>query len=383
MMRRCLALVAAALLAGGEQAPAQPVRDIERSVRVAEFVVLAEPMRFMRPSARVLFRVTDTFKGKGKGDRIVVDLTKSPVGLWPKKGDKSILCLVKPRSSKTYRLATYFASVLPPDNADAVRKAVARELPPPVPRPVDVVKPGPGVAPVDAAARALAQQVAASDTILLGSLSDVRDAGAGEFFATFKVEDALLGYGGYGSPVTVRFRDKAPEAGKHLLYLRGATRDGRFVVASTKWGVVPVADAAAEEKLKGSVRAAVGKRKAVFTTIQATIAEWQDAWNKRDLARCIRCYSRQSTLRKHYDGGEEGRKQLVQQVRNFPGTVELSLQRISLTRTFGGAARAADVTVLLKLVASGPDSQAREDRKAATMSFVLEDGEWLILEEGF
>ncbi len=383
MTRCCLGLAAAALLAGGEQASAQPERGLERSVRTANLVVLAEPTRFMRPSARVIFRVSDTLKGKGKGDKVVVDLTKSPVGLWPKKGDKSILCLANPRSGKTYHLATYFASVLPPDSADAVRKAVARELPPPVPRSVDVVKPAPGVTPVDAAARALAQQVAASDTILLGRLSDVRDAGAGEFFATFKVEDALLGYGGYGSPVTVRFRGKAPEAGKHLLYLRGATKDGRFVVASPKWGVVPVADAAAEEKLKGSVRAAAGKRKAVLTTIQATIAEWQDAWNKRDLARCIRCYSRESTLRKHYEGGEEGRKQLVKQVRNFPGTVELSLQRISLTRTAGGAAKAADVTVLLKLVASGPDTRAREDRKAATMGFVLEDGEWLILEEGF
>ena len=179
MMRRCLALVAAALLAGGEGALARSERDIERSVRVAELVVLAEPTRFMRPSARVLFRVTDTFKGKGKGDKIVVDLTKSPVGLWPKKGDKSILCLVKPRSSKTYRLATYFASVLPPDSADAVRKAVARELPPPVPKPVDQGKP----TPLDAAARALAQQVAASDTILLGRLSDVREAGAGPISA--------------------------------------------------------------------------------------------------------------------------------------------------------------------------------------------------------
>ncbi|MHC4506793.1 MAG: Cif family virulence factor, partial [Planctomycetota bacterium] len=349
------------------------------SVRAADLVVLAEPTRFRQPSARVQFRVTDTYKGKSKGHEIVVDLTKSPFGLWPKIGDKTILCLSKPRSGKTYHLATYFASVLPPNSADAVRKAVARELPPPVARPVDPAKP----APVDAAARALAQQVAASDTILLGRLSDVREAGAAEFLATFKVEDALLGYGGYGSPVTVRIRGKAPEAGKHLLYLRGATKDGRLVIASTKWGVVPVADAAAEEKLKGAVRAAVGERKAVLTTIQATIAEWQDAWNKRDLARCIRCYSRQNTLRKHYEGGEEGRKQLVKQVRSFPGTVELSLQRISLTRTAGGAAKAADVTVLLKLVESGPDSQAREDRRAATMSFVLEDGEWLILKEGF
>lgn len=383
MTRCCLGLAAAALLAGGEQALAQPERGIERSVRTANLVVLAEPARFMRPSARVLFRVSDTLKGKGKGDKVLVDLTKAPVGLWPKKGDKNILCLVKPRSSKTYLLATYFASVLPPGNAEAVRKAVARELPPPVPKMVDVVKPAPGTAPVDDAARALARQVAASDTILLGRLSDVREAGAGEFFATFNVEDALLGYGGYGSPVTVRFRGKAPEAGRHLLYLRGATKDGRLVVASAKWGVVPVADAAAEEKLRGSVRAAVGKRKAVLTTIQATIAEWQDAWNKRDLARCIRCYSRESTLRKHYDGGEEGRKQLVQQVRTFPATVELSLQRISITRTSAGAAKAADVTVLLKLVESGPDTQAREDRRAATMSFVLEDGEWLILKEGF
>ena len=125
------------------------------------------------------------------------------------------------------------------------------------------------------------------------------------------------------------------------------------------------------------VRAALGASGGkVLTTVQATLAEWESAWNARDLKRCMRCYSRKSKLRKQYGGGGEGRRNLEQQIEDFPGKVSLALQRITLLPSQG--IRAADATVVLKLTSSGV-----EDRRTATMQLVHEDGEWLVLNEGF
>ena len=369
---------AAVLLAAGGTAAAQSRRAIGRSVRAASLVVLAKRASREIESSRVRFSVIGTLKGRQRLSSVTVNLEKAPVGLWPKRSSSSILCLAR-RSSGRYELATHFGSILSSDDGDIVRRAVKLELPPVVPRPTGNGKPVVRVTPADTEAELRRRRVAESDTILVGALSDVREAGPSTFLAAFKVEEALVGYGGYGSPITVRFAGQPPVAGRYLFYLRGSATDGSFVPASSKWGIVRIHDAAAEEKLKASIRAAIGKDRPVLTTIQATLAEWQVAWNKRELERCIRCYSRQSTLRKLFERSDEGRKSLLQQIRSFPGAVELSLQRISLTRTPGPrATSAADVTVLLKLAA-----EAHEDRRSATMKFVFEDGQWLILEEGF
>ncbi len=377
-MKLCLGLLSAALVASGAAGAAgaevtpEVARRIQRSVRGAGLVVLAKPAKFMRPSARVRFRVVEALKGEdaAAGKVIEVNLRKAPVGLWPKMGTTAILCLVRSGSGRPFELATHHGSVLAPDEEDAVRKVVSLELP-------TVIASAGGPVLDEDAARVLEKQVALSDTILIGQVSDVREGDASGYLAAFKVEEALLGYGGYDAPITVLFGGEAPEAGRYLLFLRGGRADGHFVVASAQWGVVRIEDAATESTLKGTIREAAAGRTAVLTTIHATVAEWQSAWNARDIERCIKCYSRENSLRKHYKRSVEGRERLIGQLESFPARVELSMQQISPTRA-AGAAKGADVTGLLRL-----STQTTQDRRLATMKFVFEQGEWLILDEGF
>jgi hypothetical protein len=377
-----LAVVVLVMACGA--ASAAPGRALRRSVSAADLVVLAEGGRVARSSPRPVlwaFRVAGMLKGDGGPVEVKVDLEKAPVGLWPRKGERTILCLSW-NEGGIYELASHFKSIIAVDEAQAVREAVAaskvaggttpRTTPvTPVARPVGTST---GARPRrDPRADVMRRRAAAADTILIGALSGVRASGRG-VEGIFRVQESLMGYGGFTRPITVRLRGSSPEAGRYVLFLRGSLSDATFSTSSRD-DVIPIADAAAEKNAKDSVRAAVRSDK-VLTTIQATLVEWQLAWNARDLKRCMRCYCRESTLRKQYDSGEEGRRKLDQQLANFPGTVSLRLQRIALSP--GAGRRAADATVMLRLTASG-----MEDRRTATMQLVHEGGEWLILSEGF
>ncbi|MHC4249443.1 MAG: hypothetical protein ACYS9X_09995 [Planctomycetota bacterium] len=379
------ALAVVALATMGGVAYAAPGRAIERSVGAADLVVMAEGGRVARSSPRPVlwaFRVADMLKGDGGPSEVKVDLEKAPVGLWPREGERAILCLSW-GAGGAYELASHFRSILEPDEAQAVREAVsaAKAVADTSPG-TDTGKPRetPTVTtPVgprrDPAADLMKRQVAGVDTILLGTLSGIRPSGSG-VEGIFRVAESLLGYGGFVEPIGVRLRGSSPEAGRYVLFLRGSLTDATFST-SAREGTVRIADAAAEKKIKDSVRSALRARKGkVLTTVQASLTEWQLAWNARDLKRCMRCYARGSKLRKQYDSGAEGRQKLEQQMANFPGKVSLTLRRIALSPRQG--VRAADATVMLKLTASG-----MEDRRTATMQLVHEDGEWLILNEGF
>ena len=380
------ALIIVAMAMAGGAASAAPGRAIERSVRAADLVVVAEGGRMARSSARPVlwnFRVADMLKGDGGPSEVRVDLEKAPVGLWPRKGERTILCLSWNKGG-VYKLASYYRSILNPDQAQAVRAVVAaaRTVIAPSPEPgkgEPKVTPGAattvGRPPSDPVSDLMKRRITGADTILVGALSGVRPSGGG-VEGIFKVEESLLGYGGFVEPISVRIKGGSPEAGRYVLFLQGSLRDATFST-SFRDDAVRIADAAAGEKIKGSIRTALGSEKGkVLTTVQATLTEWQSAWNSRDLKRCMRCYSSSSNLRKQYDSGDEGRKTLEQQMANFPGKVSLTLQRIALSLREG--TRAVDATVMLKLTAFGT-----EDRRTATMQLVHEDGEWLVLNEGF
>ena len=381
-----MALAVVAWAAAGGAALAAPGRALERSVRAADLVVLAEGGRVARSSPRPVlwaFQVTDMLKGDGGPAKLQVDLEKAPVGLWPRKGERAILCLTWSKGG-AYQLTSHFRSILPADEVQAVREVVAaaatavRDVSPAT----DTAKPGvtrvvtaPVMKHTDPATEAMKQRIAGSDTILVGVLSSVRPSGR-DSEGIFKVQESLLGYDGFAEPISVRIKRGSPDAGRYVLFLQGSLTEATFSTASGE-GAVRIADAAAEKKVKSAVRSALPRAKGkVLTTIQATVAEWQSAWNARSLERCIRCYSSASDLKKTYDSGAEGRTKLEKQMAEFPAKVSLSLQSISLSPRPG--MRAADVKVMLKLTTSGV-----EDRRTATMQLVHEGGEWLILSEGF
>ena len=420
----------------------QIIRDAERIVRSAGLVVEGEPDRIMHPSPRAEFRVTGSLKGEIEPEKVLtVDLAKAPHGLWPRKGERRILCLTE-SAAGGYELAAHHASILPP--TDDARGAIAAWLAG-LPWKSAQTEAGPEVrvsgepeAEVQPLVSPHAESVAEAETILVGVLSNIELAGDGGPLTeegaegVFKVdaaaggtEGAILGYDGYQTPITVRFspdRD-TPRAGRYALFLRedrtGRTRgpgfDSIHEVAIS--GVEAEAElrkelgreigrqagAASSGQLRRPDRAAAGPPgetgRGRLTTIQATLAEWQDAWNKRDLARCIKCYSVTNESRRLYEAGGEARKELAEQIKRFASTVMASPQRIRMigdaeggrlpvrVRTQTGVEAAssgqqhgpdrAEATVLIELTVLGI-----QDRRTTKMRFVREDGEWLILEEG-
>jgi hypothetical protein len=261
-------------------------------------------------------------------------------------------------------------------------------------------------------------QAAASETVLIGALGNVRPGG-GEGVALvgrLRVEGSLLGYGAYSEPIMVRFpaaagKAEGPGAGRYLLFLKGDPAGDGF----TAIDAVRLTDAAVEAKARTEGLAALGSRHGTLTTVQATLAEWEDSWNARDLDRCIRCYSGRTPLRARYEAGGKSREELAAQVASFRGKVGLSIRAVRRAvapsprragrcaakgRALGGgetegeegpppplpapraatrqAGETADVEVEVVLSA-----QDLVDHRRTTMKLVREGEEWLILDEGF
>ncbi len=364
----------------------QLVEDARYTVRVASLVIEATVERLCLPSPRAEVSVAATLKGSADPEQLTIDLAKAPLGRWPREGERKILCLAR-RGRGGYELANFHASILPSTRSTlkTIEGWLAKRGPaPPAPNPY-------------------AEQVAASETMLTGLLDNVRAAPEERFAAvgTFEVKGSLLGYGAYRAPVIVYFpatEEKAelPQAGRCLLFLKGNRTDGGFTVIDA----VRLTDAMLEAKVKKQSMAALGSRKGTFTTIQATLAEWQASWNARDIDRCIRCYSRKNRLRGQYDAGGEAARELAGQLKSFCGKIGLLIERIRVAPGRGrpdnvaapipgragevdGDERSrpletADVTVEIALSARDLIERCR-----ATMKFAREDGEWLIREEGF
>ncbi len=376
--------------------------------------------RFHGRSSLALFRVAASLKGEAEPKQdIVVDFERAPYGTWPKRGQRAVLCLARGEDERSYRLATYCASILP---ATAPVRFAIREMAgtteeggeAALERADGGVAPLPGGGSGDGSeegawkggdrplVRALprvelaeeyADAVAESETVLTGTLTGIRPSHEG-FTGTFRVEEALVGYAGFKAPVRVAFvrpkRDARPaappSAGRYVLFLRGSETGDGFRAIPGAPGAVRVTDPAQEAKIKRAVVSLAemaGLERLGLTTVQATLAEWQDAWNVRDLARCIRCYGAASTLRRQYETGGERRSSLAEQIKGFHGKAEISVRRVERSGVFAflpGAAGPETATVTVILTLSAGDVR---DRRTAKMKFVREGREWLILEEGF
>ncbi len=366
------------------------LRDAERIVLSADLVIEGESDRFPRYSPRAEFRVTESFKGQAESKGpLTVDLAKAPVGLWPREGERKILCLAAPETGRSgegvWQLAAYHASILP--STDTAREAIRGWL--------GLKQPA---AAEETEAGLYAEYIAEAEAILVGVLSNIErfdvegPPGEAEAEGVFRLDEkgaALLGYDGYRTPITVRFAPeeeapgvqpdtggvggKLPGAGRYLLFLKGST-DGPGFESIHR---VALADAEAESELRREVLRGIGPDRGTLTAIQSTLAEWQDAWNTRDLGRCVRCYSAENRSRRLYEAGGEDRKDLEEQIGKFASTVMVSLQRVSTTEDTETGRVEAEATLVIELTVSG-----KQDRRTTKMTFLREEGEWLILEEG-
>ncbi|MHC5058111.1 MAG: Cif family virulence factor [Planctomycetota bacterium] len=384
--------------------------DCGPAVRKADLIVEAIAGAVRLPSSDLEIAVTSVLKGEADGECLTVRMEKAAMGRWPRESEAGILCLVALPEGRTeelvpeegevagpqYELATHHASVLPAtDEArEAVRAWMQGKAPP---RPPSAVAQagapsGPGTPPPDSprtrgarpGVNPYLRPAAASDAVLVGALTGVGpEGGSGpDIVGSFTVEGALFGYGAFKSPIAVRFPARSGEAtqpgpGRYLLFLVGSRSGDGFIVVER----VRLSGGPREVEAKRLALEALGPRSARLTTIQAALAEWQDAWNARDVARCILCYSRASRLRRRYASGGNARRDLERQIRESPGTVSVSIEaiRVVLAPTSEGARETAEVKVLIELT---PRTGAAA-REGATMQFVHEIGEWLILREGF
>ncbi len=368
------------------------IRDAGRAVRESDLVVEAVAARVLPPSPDIEIAVSAVLKGRTGEERVSVRLEKSSMGRWPKEGEARIFCL-SARPEGGYELATHYASILPASEEArrAVRRLVgarAREKS----REMSDEKPAPPPDRRRKTPNPYLRTAAASDAILVGTLAGVEsEAGSStDVVGSFSVEGALFGYGDFRAPVPVRFPARGVEApppppGRYLLFLAGSRSGDGFVVVKA----VRLSGAALEGEAKRLALEAIGPRTARLTTIQATLAEWQDAWNAQDVARCILCYGRESRLRRRYASGGIARRELEREIRASPGTVAVSIEKICvvLAPTSEGARETAEVEVTVELTplpgAAARLSAAAQAGKPATMQFIRENGEWLILREGF
>jgi len=356
----------------------QSLEGVDQALRIASLVIEATAERRFFPSSRVDFANGIVLKGSVDGSEFAVDFQRAPVSRWPSKGERRILCLVRKADSR-YELASYHACVLPATRSvrSVVMKWIRRCPPPKTPDP-------------------LTEATAASEAVFVGALTNVvascdrGSAGADGFIGTFSAEDVLLGYAGSREPFLVSFptpdsgRDgprgrSRPSAGWYLLFARSGATGKALVVVDA----IPLIDTRAREEATRRARAALGSRKGRLTTIQATVAEYECSWNDRDIGRVIKCYSRRGSMRMQYVSSRDARQRLTRQLETFSGQIRLSLLR---TRTPGTRragqppnAATADAEVAVMICSSG----GHGDRLLVTMELVHEDGEWLIVSDGF
>jgi len=365
-----------------EEEPRADIDDARHSVEIASLVVEARGERFMFPAPRAEFTIATTLKGAAKATRIVVDLRRAPFCKWPREGEECILCLAEGVEGD-YELAGHHACVLPAIARfrSTIVGWVRRQGPPKEPDP-------------------FMEAVEASDTILFGSLTGLSPSGKGGRGSSgmFKVEVALLGYSGFRDPILVVFPAKGqglapPVAGRQILFLKGMSGGGgAFQVIDS----APLGGDGRRETISRRILAALGPRKGLLTTVQATLAEYESSWNERDIDRLINCHSHGNRLRRMYDRDAGAREALVSQLNGFSGEIDLALLRVRMSGPAPGVAPTSGDN------APGPSPGPTDtdghgasaevgiaisglgfrERIVTRMDFVRESGEWLLADDG-
>jgi len=111
-------------------------------------------------------------------------------------------------------------------------------------------------------------------------------------------------------------------------------------------------------------------------TIKQTLQLWWRSWNAKEVENVISCYSRRSKWRLEWDSGRDGKKRISKVIRDYPETAKIYvIHRRAALRKDG---RAALVTVTIRVDAEDGPPEFRP----AVMTFVRENGMWLILHEG-
>jgi hypothetical protein len=400
-----------AVLLSGQTALAEGIPSpFDRTLKAAP-IVLQGTISGLKDSGDFKLKVDAVLKGSPQGvsagSEARVDVSVAPVGAWPTLGMKVVMALV-PGDKGGYRLYSRFGSLLPaePSVVASVKELLGvpvKEETPAEPAPVTpkptVTQPPPEKTadigpetPVQPAVvhvlDTIESQVLAAELIATGRVVEVgfsKEAGE-RAILKFVIDEKLLGG---GVPDLIEVHVPAPDAnfagelpafrlGKYCLFLKSRYSGGGLNLVSPYYGVYYLEDSTQEALLKEkifdtSTMRAKKQQGPILTTIQATIGVWQEAWNAKNLARLITCYAKGSDFRKMYDAGGKYRMALDRKLREFPGTVTMTVIKV---RDVNAVSAKVDVELLLEV-------EGAKERRPAEMSFTKEDGEWRIIEEGF
>jgi hypothetical protein len=109
-------------------------------------------------------------------------------------------------------------------------------------------------------------------------------------------------------------------------------------------------------------------------SVAATLRLWQESWSAREIENVLSCYSRRSKWFKQWESGSDGRRAIAQAIESYPATFHATLERLEELPE----APIAKASVTLNLLSRDRDAE----RRSVVMTFIHENGMWLILDEG-
>ncbi len=172
-----------------------------------------------------------------------------------------------------------------------------------------------------------------------------------------------------------------------LMFVRARNKDtyGEFRMVSPYrgWFAIPQREAVADEAkhLAKLVADEIALRRqgligdpAGRTSIPKTLQLWQTSWNAKEVQNVISCYSQKSEWRRKWESGDKGQTEITKTIEDYPGRFYVTREGVAERK----AACEMQVTVSINVVTN----DRLVERQPAVMTFVYENGMWLILHEG-
>jgi len=178
----------------------------------------------------------------------------------------------------------------------------------------------------------------------------------------------------------------APKVGEAALFFLREKKGGAYRLISPYRGYVPGEAGALAPKL-GAAAAAEKRLRDLgmigniggHDSVRDTIKTWMDAWNtKTEIEALVACYSRRSAWRQKWESGPEARLALAKTMATYPGTINVLCDRVD-EKDKTTAAAAVRIQVIVTDPASRTDAT---EVRSVEMTFVHENSQWLILDEG-
>ena len=426
-MRFTLALVV--LLAAAPAAPAVPAGAAEtirsratiqdsdllaEHTDTAKLVVLARPTKVW-DDGRAQCQVISVYKGDYADKTFLVRFDRVLGGVWPQKGVTAIYFLRLPVGGETrepllFNRKTIFdlidadQALVPPtdENIAVIKLAVEGKY---VQQRHRIRK---SVALPDL--NTLDRQVMESRYVVVGAVEEVRHSREEGVRAkvSFRIEKVFKGDIPPGQVlvkvpavqtdvINPEFKKADPKVGPAAMMLIREKDGGALRLLSPSRGYWPLVDE--EHGMPGElvardtekdIKSALAEERRLRAegiigrlddrdTVEKTLRAWATSWNEVDIDNCISCYSQDNKWRRQWDnGGIQAKRELIKTMQAFRVADSRPSIDVTLEQVEEHGENQAKAVVSLRI----HTAEQLVDVRTAVMTFVFENGMWLILEEG-